>query len=98
MWSLTVTDLLDTPATGTRPEWFVAIIDPMTTGQRKRGRPRKSPEDRRSDELRIRLTAAERRALDRAAGGHTSTWARAILLLAAVTDGKRRAAARVGAK
>jgi hypothetical protein len=83
------------PASTRHPSGIlVAIINPMTTDQRKRGRPKKPPGDLRSDELRIRLTAGERRALDRAAGGRTSTWARAILLLAAVTDGRPQRAGK----
>lgn len=46
----------------------------------KRGRPPLKPADRRSQELRIRLTVAERKLLDRCAGGKTSTWARNVLL------------------
>jgi uncharacterized protein (DUF1778 family) len=51
--------------------------------KRDRGRPPKSDEDRRSAELRIRLTEDEREILDEAAGGKTSTWARELLLKAA---------------
>ena len=48
------------------------------------GRPPKPPEERKSAELRIRLTEAQRKALDEAAGGgNTSTWARKLLLKAA---------------
>jgi len=47
------------------------------------GRPPKPPDERKSDELRIRLTADERAELDRAADGKTSTWARELLLRAA---------------
>jgi len=46
----------------------------------KRGRPPKDPDERKSAELRIRLTDDERSELDRVAGGKTSTWAREILL------------------
>lgn len=53
------------------------------------GRPPKDPEDRKSAELRIRLTAGERDSLDRAANGKTSTWAREVLLRAAKRDSKR---------
>ena len=49
----------------------------------ERGRPPKPPDERKDSELRIRLTADEREALDEAAGGKTSTWARGILLKAA---------------
>jgi hypothetical protein len=49
----------------------------------KRGRPFKAPKDRKSDELRIRLTVNERKALDGVADGKTSTWARELLLAAA---------------
>jgi len=51
--------------------------------KRDRGRPPKPDEDRRSAELRIRLTDEERERLDDAAGGKTSTWARDVLLKAA---------------
>lgn len=40
----------------------------------------KAPQDRRSAELRIRLTPDEREQLDAVAGSGTSTWARQILL------------------
>ncbi len=55
----------------------------MSLQSRERGRPPKLPEERRTSELRIRLTAAERLILDRAANGGTSTWARDLLLRAA---------------
>lgn len=48
--------------------------------QRERGRPPKPPEERKAAELRIRLTEAQRDALDAAAGHDTSTWARDVLL------------------
>jgi hypothetical protein len=51
--------------------------------KRERGRPPKPDEDRRSAELRIRLTDEEREKLDDFAGGKTSTWARELLLKAA---------------
>ncbi|MEX0700987.1 MAG: hypothetical protein WD069_02720 [Planctomycetales bacterium] len=51
--------------------------------KKQRGRPHKPPEDRKSAELRIRLTGAERAELDAAAEGGTSTWARDVLLKAA---------------
>ena len=51
--------------------------------KRQRGRPPKPDEERRSAELRIRLTEDERAALDNAAGENTSTWARDVLLKAA---------------
>lgn len=47
------------------------------------GRPPKPDDERKSAELRIRLTADEREELDRAAGDNTSTWAREVLLKAA---------------
>lgn len=49
----------------------------------ERGRPPKPDDERKSAQLRIRLTAEERAVLDRAAGGKTSTWARETLLKAA---------------
>jgi hypothetical protein len=49
----------------------------------KMGRPPKPDSERKSAELRIRLTDEERKALDRAAGENTSTWAREVLLKAA---------------
>jgi uncharacterized protein (DUF1778 family) len=48
-----------------------------------KGRPKKPPEEARTDVLRIRLTEAERAAIDEAAqsrGLETSTWARSELL------------------
>ena len=51
--------------------------------KRGRGRPPKPDDEKKGDELRIRLTADERKELDRAAGGNTSTWAREVLLRAA---------------
>lgn len=49
----------------------------------ERGRPKLPPEERKSSQLRIRLTAEERAKLDEAADGNTSAWARRILLKAA---------------
>ena len=51
-----------------------------------RGRPHKTPDERKTAELRIRLTQDERELLDSAGGGKTSTWARGILLKEAVKD------------
>ena len=51
--------------------------------KRERGRPPKPDADRKSAELRIRLTEEERETLDNAAGEKTSTWARDVLLRAA---------------
>ncbi len=50
------------------------------------GRPPKPPDERKSSELRIRLTETDREILDDAArykGAETSTWARNVLLKAA---------------
>lgn len=52
----------------------------MDTEKRQRGRPFKPDEERRTAELRIRLTDDERELLDAAADGKTSTWAREIIL------------------
>lgn len=54
-------------------------------------RPTKPQDERKENVLRIRLTDDERRALDQAASGHTSTWARDVLLRAAqaAPSGKR---------
>jgi hypothetical protein len=49
----------------------------------ERGRPPKPDDERKSAQLRIRLTDEERAALDAAADGKTSTWARKLLLRAA---------------
>ena len=38
------------------------------------------PDERKSAQLRIRLTPEQRAILDAAAGGNTSTWARGVLL------------------
>ena len=63
--------------------FFVAILNNMRADKAQRGRPPKEPAERRSDELRIRLTSDERAALDEwahAQGQETSTLARTILL------------------
>jgi hypothetical protein len=65
-----------------KQEFFVATIKIMED-KRERGRPPKPDEDRRTAELRIRLTEQERSILDLAAGEQTSTWARLVLLAAA---------------
>ena len=49
----------------------------------RRGAPKKPPEERKTAELRIRLTETQRVELDSAAGQDTSTWARDVLLRAA---------------
>ena len=60
-----------------------------------RGRPPKAPGDRKTAELRIRLTPAQRAALDAASdGGETSTWARGVLLAAAERKHRKRASGR----
>jgi hypothetical protein len=48
-----------------------------------RGAPPKPPEERKGSLLGIRLTAAEREAVDAAANGKASTWAREVILKAA---------------
>jgi uncharacterized protein (DUF1778 family) len=58
--------------------------------KRERGRPFKSDAARKSAELRIRLTKEERTVLDAAADGHTSTWAREILLEEARREQSRK--------
>ena len=58
----------------------------MNNNDTRMGRPPKPPEQRKSSELRIRLTEADRGTLDEAAhskGAETSTWAREVLLKAA---------------
>ena len=59
---------------------FIAIIIHMEQTARGRGRPRKTAKEKRTFEFRIMLTDEERRELERAANGMTSTWAREILL------------------
>ena len=54
-----------------------------TKEQPRRGAPIKPPEERRSVLLPIRLTEAEKAAIDTAASGKASTWARDVLLRAA---------------
>lgn len=54
----------------------------------KRGAPVKSPEDRKDILLGIRLTAAEKAAIDVAANGKASAWARDVLLRAAKRRGR----------
>ena len=51
--------------------------------ENERGRPPKADDERKSAELRIRMTQEERELLDAAAGGKTSTWARNVLVRAA---------------
>jgi hypothetical protein len=50
--------------------------------KKKLGAPVKPPEERRSVLLPIRLTEAEKAAIDSAANGKASTWARNVLLRA----------------
>ena len=68
--------------------FFVAIVIVMET---KRGRPPKDETERKSAELRIRLTTDERQLLDVAAvaSDGTSTWARGILLREAKKKARR---------
>ena len=54
-----------------------------TTKKPVMGRPPLPPGESKDKLLKIRLTAAERQELDRAAGGETSAWAREVLLRAA---------------
>ena len=49
----------------------------------ERGRPPKAEDERKSAELRIRMTQEERELLDQAAVEKTSTWARDVLVRAA---------------
>ena len=49
----------------------------------ERGRPPKADGERKDNVLRIRMTQEEREALDQAANGKTSSWARDVLLRAA---------------
>jgi hypothetical protein len=55
-----------------------------------RGRPHKLPDERKTAELRIRLTGDERELLDVAGEGKTSTWARGILIREATRKSGRR--------
>ena len=52
-------------------------------------RPEKTPEQRKENVLRIRLTDDERAELDTAAKGKTSSWAREVLLRAARRRGRK---------
>lgn len=57
-----------------------------------RGRPPKAPEDRRTDNMKIPLTEAEKRAIQEAARSDQEkpvTWARDILIKAAKRRAKR---------
>lgn len=54
----------------------------------ERGRPPKPPNERKSAQLRIRLTEEERTLLDKAADGNTSKWARDLLVKAAKRRGR----------
>ena len=49
----------------------------------ERGRPPKADDERKDNVLRIRMTQDEREAIDQAADGKTSSWARDVLLRAA---------------
>ena len=60
--------------------------------ENERGRPPKADEDRKSAELRIRMTQEERELLDQAAVEKTSTWARDVLVKAA----KRKVSGKQG--
>jgi len=51
--------------------------------KRQRGRPAKSDQERREIRFQVRLSPEELAALERAAQGKTSTWARRVLLDAA---------------
>lgn len=53
-------------------------------------RPVKLPEERKENILRIRLTDDERAALDLAAKGRTSTWARRVLIAVAKKRSKAK--------
>lgn len=53
------------------------------TDSPKLGRPKKPAAERRSSVLYLKLTAAERAAIDRAADGEPTVWARSVLLRAA---------------
>jgi len=66
---------------------FVATVNHMS---KDRGRPPKDPVERKSAELRIRLTDADRAILDAAAGTNTSAWARKLLLKAAAGQRKQK--------
>jgi uncharacterized protein (DUF1778 family) len=47
------------------------------------GRPPKPPEERQTERLEIRLTAADLKSIEAAAGDNVSTWARSVLVRAA---------------
>lgn len=51
--------------------------------EKTRGRPHKPEKDRREIRFQVRLSPKELAALESAAGGKTSTWARKVLLKAA---------------
>ena len=56
-----------------------------------RGRPPKEPKDRRTDNMKIPLTAAEKSAIEQAAVSDDAkpvTWARDVLMRAAARRGK----------
>jgi hypothetical protein len=59
--------------------------------KRSRGAPPKPPDQRKDSLLGIRLTAAERAAVDAVSGGNASKWARTVILEAASKGKKRRA-------
>ena len=59
-----------------------------------RGRPEKSPDERRTNILKVCLTDAERAELDDMADGKSSVWAREVLLKAIQKQKKGRARGR----
>ena len=56
--------------------------------KKKMGAPTKPPEERKSVLMAIRFTEAEKAAIDSAADGKASTWARRVLLRAAKRVGR----------
>lgn len=75
------------PKYGLTGKIFVAIIIRMGT----RGRPPKAPEDRRTDAMRIPLTAEEKQIIESGAEAHGAkpvTWIRELALRAARRKGK----------
>jgi len=69
------------PVKGLLGIFFVCTLHSMKTTQR--GRPPKPDKERREIRFQVRLSPTELAALDKAANGKTSTWAREVLLHAA---------------
>jgi hypothetical protein len=59
------------------------------TPQKKMGRPRKAPQDLRSEQFWVKLTPGELAIVTQAGGDQPSVWAREVLLRAAKRSGSK---------